>query len=545
MVLSKLTIFTTALIIFSSHVQNVTIPDAVSLKFIQQKKSVMKLILKLSILGILFSSTVFGQEWNQVSKTLPYAAGYGTELDYGHSVAINGEYAVIGEPGYNDNQGCAYILNFDGGTWNTIDTLVSSLPHPEAYFGYDVAIEDDVIVIGCENDKNNVGSSGMVYVYEKPESGWQYMTETAQLSGSLDKSLSLGTSVAIYGDVIVAGAPGHYQDEKSMGAVYVFEKEGEHWESGTETAVLIGENPRNSSELGFSVDIYDDIIVAGARASGKYGIYSGEAMYWLKEGDNWVNDTASIELTPKIIEKNSMYGFSVAVDDSLIVVSAVNYDFEEKDNGIAYLFERTGEDWTSISESYLLKSSTPSYQKYFGSDVDISGQTVLVGARQDATTAYNAGAAYLFEKPATGWADTTESALFTAEDGVSHDRFGSSVAIAENHIAIGAYDCDDIYNDGGAVYFYTDQELTGISNNIRETSFSIYPNPSKGVFKVETTTGILEKITVFDITGKQICIKNNIRDNFSVIDISDSSGGIYFIKIETSKGESIKKIIHQ
>jgi hypothetical protein len=69
-----------------------------------------------------------------------------------------------------------------------------------------------------------------------------------------------------------------------------------------------------------------------------------------------------------------------------------------------------------------------------------SGDTVVVGAPL-ATIGSNIvqGAAYVFVKPASGWADMTQAAKLTASDGGVRDTFGLSVSISGNTVVAGAF----------------------------------------------------------------------------------------------------------
>lgn len=83
----------------------------------------------------------------------------------------------------------------------------------------------------------------------------------------------------------------------------------------------------------------------------------------------------------------------------------------------------------------------------FGTSVAISGNTLVVGA-YGYSGKYNAGHAYVFVRPASGWANATQTAELTATnieaarayaDGKEEEpSFGSSVAIAGNTIVVGA-----------------------------------------------------------------------------------------------------------
>ncbi len=76
----------------------------------------------------------------------------------------------------------------------------------------------------------------------------------------------------------------------------------------------------------------------------------------------------------------------------------------------------------------------------FGNAVAINGNTMVVGARFDSTTANQAGAAYVYILSGGVW---VQQAVLLASDGALGDKFGYSVAISENTIVVGAFE-DDI-----------------------------------------------------------------------------------------------------
>jgi FG-GAP repeat/FG-GAP-like repeat len=87
----------------------------------------------------------------------------------------------------------------------------------------------------------------------------------------------------------------------------------------------------------------------------------------------------------------------------------------------------------------------------FGNAVAISGNTMVVGARFDGTTASQAGAAYVYVLNGGTW---TQQAVLLANDGAVADKFGYSVAISENTIVVGAYNDDSPLSNGGSAYVF-------------------------------------------------------------------------------------------
>jgi hypothetical protein len=489
----------------------------------------MKTFILVNLIGILFLHSVNAQDWQQVGKTLP--TGGGSNHNYGRSVAIDGDYAVVGAKGY------AYITHFDGEVWQTIDTLTSS-DGLKGSFGYDVAIDQDVVVVGCPYHGELNG--GMVYVFEKPTSGWTQMTETARLSFSGIGFALLGYSVAIHEDVIVAGIPQYSHNDSIHGGVCVFEKEGEHWVSANESAVLTISEKNKNSDLGACVDIYNNVIVAGARYSNRYGLNSGDAMFWLKETENWNGNIEPTILDPLVLESYSFFGSSIAVSDSLIAIGTPNFDYEEKDNGIVFLFEKNGSNWSSLNGPYQLVPSVTSYEKYFGIDIDIHNQTVAVGARQDRTLAYNAGAVYLFQKPSVGWTDVSENFILTADDGNAHDYFGASVGITNGGVVAGA----QIF-ERGVAYYFSDNTTTSSNEIEQDNSLFVFPNPSTGIFKIDNALMEIKNVEVVNLSGQTLQHVVKVDSNTTTIDLRNSPSGLYLLRMETSHGIKVCRLIKQ
>ena len=90
--------------------------------------------------------------------------------------------------------------------------------------------------------------------------------------------------------------------------------------------------------------------------------------------------------------------------------------------------------------------------------------------------------------------------------------------------------------------------LTGI-NNIAETNFTIYPNPSNGIFTINydaTRSYRRLQVKITDITGKIIYKEQfTIHNSQFTINLTNQPAGIYFLNIQTETDIYTKKIIIQ
>ena len=145
------------------------------------------------------------------------------------------------------------------------------------------------------------------------------------------------------------------------------------------------------------------------------------------------------------------FGFSVAIDGDTAVVGAQFDNSTVVNSGAAYVFVRgTGGEWTPQAR---LTASDPMDGDRFGVAVDVSGDTVVVGARQDDDRGLNSGSAYVFTRdPGDVW---SEQAKLTAPDGAAVDAFGAALALDGDTVIVGSRLDDDLGSGSGSATVFT------------------------------------------------------------------------------------------
>lgn len=152
------------------------------------------------------------------------------------------------------------------------------------------------------------------------------------------------------------------------------------------------------------------------------------------------------------------FGWSVAISGNTAVVGARNDDPDLgggpiSQAGAAYVYVRSGTGW--IFEAKLVPHDAKSGDT-FGIAVAIEGNTVIVGASgRDVDDEENAGAAFVFTRDGINWKQRAE---LTAKDPFQDDGFGVSLAIDGSTLVIGA-DAKDLGEliDAGAAYVFIRQ----------------------------------------------------------------------------------------
>ena len=125
-------------------------------------------------------------------------------------------------------RGAAYVFLKTEDDWVSSTSTVAKLTGSDVgngdLFGSSVALDGDTIVVGAREDDEAGSTSGSAFVFTKSDSGWTTSTETAKLIGSETGSDDLfGYSVALDGDIILIGAKDEDDGGTEYGAAYVFD----------------------------------------------------------------------------------------------------------------------------------------------------------------------------------------------------------------------------------------------------------------------------------------------------------------------------------
>lgn len=357
---------------------------------------------------------------------------------------------------------------------NNIDSLSS------------VDSDGDTLVIGIPGDSSSssginndetdssAGSSGAVYVFVQEDGEW---SRQAYIKASnTDAGDSFGTSVSISGDTLAVGAIGEDSGQtdgdnvesdnssEDSGAAYVFirkteEDEDPEW---TQQAYLKASNADEADQFGTSISLDGDVLAIGASkessasndqtddsASG-----SGAVYVFTRTDETW-SEQAYLKASSPNEGDNfgsslSLSGDSLAVGAQLEDSAAVGVDDDEEDSnraedsGAVYIFTQTDTEWTQ--QAYIKASNTNS-KDYFGVSLALDGDTLAIGAQFedssviDGTSDENdnsntdSGAVYVFTRTDAVW---TQEAYIKASNADSFDRFGESLSLDGDTLAIGA-----------------------------------------------------------------------------------------------------------
>jgi len=216
--------------------------------------------------------------------------------------------------------------------------------------------------------------------------------------------------------------------------------------SGTawsKVAKLTASDGVNNDALGVGVSVSADGSIVCASSP-----EAGKVYVFLRPSGGWANtNQEDAQLTPSDwVAGDYLHDISISSDGTTIVAGTY---LKNSGQGAAYVFVKPGSGWADSSqEDAKLLASDGASGDQFGRTVDISGDgsTALIGAYRDDDQGTWSGTAFVFVKPGSGWTDSSqEDAKLTGSKVSGYDLFGLDVAISDdgNTILIGGRGFDD------------------------------------------------------------------------------------------------------
>ena len=361
-----------------------------------------------------------GSTWTQQAKLTASDGASGDQ--FGISVSVSGDTAVVGAFGKSSGQGAAYVFVRSDGIWSQQAELTASDGAGGDQFGISVSVNGATAVIGAASQASGQGAA---YVFVQSGSTWTQQAKLTASDGAAGDKL--GASVSVNSGTVVAGAPGK---ASTQGAAYVFLQSGSTW---TQQAKLTASDGAAGDSFGNAASLSGNTAVVGAYAKNSS---QGSAYVFARSGASWAQQA---ELTASDGKPGDHFGKSVGVDSGTVVAGANARSFN---TGAAYVFVSSGSTWSQQAE-LVASDATESYQ--FAFSVAVSGDTVAAGA----PIQFNGtGRGYFFARAAANWAQQAE---IGASDAASPDDFGWAVAVSGNTAVVGA-----LFKNGfaGAAYVF-------------------------------------------------------------------------------------------
>jgi len=228
-----------------------------------------------SLSGAAYTFVFDGTAWTQEAKLIPIG-GHNPQR-FGTSVSLAGGRALIGANADSSSTGSAYVFTLRNGTWRQTARLTNPGGIGGDQFGDSVSLSGQRALIGAYGVANSTGSA---YVYVLNGNTWTLEgTLTASDGLSLD---DFGWSVSLSGDRAVVGAPFAANGGLGYGAAYVFAFDGASW---SQEAKLSASDPMNLANLGFSVSLsgLSALIAAPDASTGAAYLFAFDGTAWSQQ----------------------------------------------------------------------------------------------------------------------------------------------------------------------------------------------------------------------------------------------------------------------
>jgi len=477
------------------------------------------------ILGLIISILANSQNWTQIGSSIDGEF----EGDYfSQSLSLNsdGSILAVGAPWNDengDNAGNVRVFQNNSGNWEQIGDNISGEIAGDK-FGYSIGINSsgDIVAIGATQSSN--GGTGYVKIYQNNSGTWEQIGDKI-IGDNADDGFGKSISINDDGSIIAIGAPWNDNIANSSGLVKIFQNNADTWEQIGETLYgnLYMDNYGNSVSLSGNGTILAIGVPShdGGTGFGYTAIYQNIGGTWTQVGDNIDAENGG-----------DMFGVSVSLNTAGSIVAIGGTWANENNSGHVKIFQNIDDTWTQMGNT--INGETANDYSGYSVSLNSDGNTIAIGSPW--TVDY--GNVRVFEYADNNWSQLG----MNIEGSTVSDGFGCSISLnsSGNIVAVGAESFDDIYNNAGQAKIF--ENITTNINKISKDFFIFYPNPTNGIVNFEFAENNIKRVTVSDITGKQLIEITEIQQN-KQIDLSGFDSGIYLINIQTNNEIFTTKII--
>ena len=409
----------------------------------------------------------------QAIDDLAYA-NHAADEHFGKALAITSEWLVVGVPNAATAQQkgsgkVAVYRNVDA-SWQLFQELTAVDASIADHFGFSVAVQGNVLVVGAPGAFGAAPFSGQVFVYEFNGTAWgQVSVLTAPDASPL---ANFGHAVAVEGRHIAVGAiNGLGPQQGQTGAAYVFQKQAGQW---VQQQKLMPESGADNDKFGYALAFSQQGLLAiGAPGHNGAAPNAGAAYVFELSNNAWQQ---AAYLLPQDAESHQYMGHAVAMNQTDLVVGAYQANGHAENSGALYYYQQVGQAW---QQQQTITAPAGQRNDHFGAAVSIAPNELLVGApKANVTNSQDAGAAYYFEKSNGAF---VLSSTLQSPNVAAHDFFGSTVAITQGALAITALLNDGQHPNQGAVYTTMPDQVLAANQPPLNTQLQLltYPNPAR------------------------------------------------------------------
>lgn len=340
-------------------------------------------------LGAVYIFARDGNDW-VLDTTLTCPALDPSCSAFGASVALDGEWLLVGVPGHAGTLtiGRAHIYRLIGSSF-VLNRVIAAPPSPSnVLFGTSVAIDYPFLVVGTPGDDEGGTNAGAVYLYWYASGAWATLSK--HLASDAGASDNFGSAVSISGERFVVGAPLHDTTRVDNGAVYTFTRSAVLWYED-DTVLLPSTTATNYAHFGAALSLSGDRLLVGAPEDSYENTQDGRAwLYGRTTSGSW--NPLWTFWQPTLSFTYSHVGASVSLRPGIAAIGASSSDLAVPDAGAVYMLVDDG-GWR-FEEAIAAPDAHGG--QLFGASVALTPIGLIVGAAGDDEHGNEAGAAYSY-----------------------------------------------------------------------------------------------------------------------------------------------------
>ncbi len=272
-------------------------------------------------------------------------------FDFGFAIDIKNDLMIVGSPHRANIQGRTFLYQKDkNGNWLLIKTINPDSDEWTMDFGSEVAIGEDVILIG---DRDVHHGEGKVFTLYKEGEEWR--TGSPLNYHYINDDGHFGHSISIDGQKALIGSR-----DGNVVVQYDFDTITHSW---TESHVFSPSNNQSKGRFGFSVELAGNYAIIGSPGFDKKGFVEVHKL----ENDSWEKVT---KISNPEDEVGTYFGASIAMENNQIAVG--NFNGEKS-------FIYSTEDFNTFSLSQTIESPS-SHEGKFGRNLVLMKDKLAIGA---------------------------------------------------------------------------------------------------------------------------------------------------------------------
>lgn len=375
------------------------------------------------------------------------------------STDVQNDRLVIGCFAMTSNQYAEIRERNAGGAdnWGVVKTLVPP-PNLTNYYGISVALDGDAIAVGAYLDADaGTNGAGAVYLYRRNVGGPDNWGLVGKYLPTSTGAVEFGRTVDLRGDTLVAGAVSDRSvtTNHANGAAYVFQRnEGgaDNWGLATKLISRVTTyQMANPGERGVSMG--DDMLAAATSPALSPGEVGGARLFQSYDCPVWAELDQKL---PAAASNEDRFGTAVALDDNWMAVGAPKSSvFGNPEIGRVYLYERNAGGANKWALSYTFGGGAD-WSNHFGAALALNRERLAVGLPDGDSqqTPHFTGQVKLHERNKDGSNAWGVVATCLPADGADYDQFGSAIALEDDILVVGAPVNDAEGAAAGAAYVF-------------------------------------------------------------------------------------------